>query len=401
MNIRPLFLLLMLSSSTLFMSCNSDKNKKEVKDITASLQVIADSVYHVFDEKWGIDKSGVLIYVTGPSGAYLASSNITPAATPESHFRVASITKTFTAAAIMLLYQEGKLDINDRIMKYLPSTPAYDIPYKNEITIKQLMQHRAGVFDITNNNMPGTITAPYAGLKYEDYIRDQDNLHTFTFDELVGLNAKHQISTAAPGVGFNYSNTGYNILGKIIEGVSGLSYSEFINQRFIQALGLTDTYSVWEGNDIEMRSPYLDSYLYIKGEETINTSEDNMSVHVTEGEIVSSPKDITNWMRLLLTGEAGINSENIDLMKEMLPADGNHGVYGLGLVYDQGLGYGHNGAHVSYVSSLRYNPENGITVLVTANFIRIDPAEPNMESFLELGFGLRDACYPAVNAYLK
>ncbi|MCK9453109.1 MAG: beta-lactamase family protein [Bacteroidales bacterium] len=401
MNIKPLFLLFVLCCATIFISCKKDKNNTEEKNMKASLQIVADSVYQVFNEKWDIDKAGVLIYVNGSSGTYMVSSNITPEASPESHFRVASISKTFTAAAIMLLQQEGKLNIDDSIVKYLPNTAAYDIPYRNEITIKQLIQHRAGVFDVTNNNIPETIDAPYAGIKYEDYIRQQDNLHTFTFEELVGLNAQHQISTAVPDVGFNYSNTGYNLLGKIIEEVSGLSYSEFISQRFTQPLGLTDTYSVWQGSDITMRTPFIDSYLYIKGLEAIPTAEDNMSVHVTEGDIVSTPKDITTWMRLLLTGESGVNAANVDLMKEMLPADGNHGVYGLGLVYEEGLGYGHNGAHLSYVSTLRYNPENGITVLASANFIRIDTTETGMQSFLELGFGIRDACYSAVDAYKK
>src|SRR5690606_31951649 len=111
--------------------------------------------------------------------------------------------------------------------------------------------------------------------------------------------------------GFYYSNTGYNILGKIIEEISGKTYSEFIDQRFIIPLSLTGTYSVWKGSDVKMKSPYIDSYLYIEGEDRIDTSEDNMTIHVTEGNIVSTPKDITSWMRLLLTGNAGVNASNV------------------------------------------------------------------------------------------
>lgn len=253
MNIRSLILIVTLCCTSLLISC--EKDKKDIDSIQASLQNVADSVYRVFDEKWDIDKSGIFIQITGPSGSYMASANITPTLTPASHFRIASITKTFTAAAIMLLQQEGKLNIDDTITKYLPNTATYNIPYKSEITIKQLLQHRAGVFDITNNPMPETIDAPYAGMKYVDYIRDQDDFHTFTFDELIGLNAEYQLSKTAPGVEFNYSNTGYNILGVIIETLSGLTYSDFITQKFINPLGLTNTYSVWQGNEITMRSP--------------------------------------------------------------------------------------------------------------------------------------------------
>lgn len=401
MNIKTISLLLTFSCSATFISCDKNNNGENSNVIQTSLQRVADSVYNAFDEKWEIDKSGVMVYINGPSGAYMSSSNITPKPTPDSHFRIASITKTFTAAAIMRLQQEEALNIDDTIGKYITDNPAYDIPYRSQITIKQLLQHRAGVFDVTNNLIPETVNAPYAGVKYEDYIRDQDDQHTFTFDELVGINAEHQLSTAVPDTDFHYSNTGYNILGKIIEIVSGMAYSEYITQKFITPLGLTGTYSAWEGSDIEMRATYVNSYLYIKGQDEIETSEDNMSVHVTEGNIVSTPRDITRWMQLLLTGNAGVNAQNIALMKEMRIADPAHGVYGLGLAHDEGLGYGHNGAHLSYISSLRYNPDTGITVLALANFIRVDPAETNNESIYELGFGIRDACHAATREYQK
>lgn len=401
MTFKSRLFLIVLSALVVFASCNKDRNETTNKDIQKPLQDAVDSIYLEFNNKWGIEKSGVFVYITGPSGDFLASSNITPQITSATHFRVASISKTFTAAAIMLLHQEGKLSIDDTISKYLPEIPIYNIPNKNAITIKQLLQHRGGVFDITNNIMPETIDAPYAGMNYVEYVRNQDNLHTFTFDEIVGLNAEHQLSTAFPGIGFNYSNTGYNILGIIIETISGITYSDFITQKFITPLGLKNTYSVWQGNDIKIKSPFLESHLYIEGQPTLNTTEDNMSVHVTEGNIVSTPADITNWIRLLLTGEAGVDPANVELMKQMVPADEAHGLYGLGLVFNDGLGFGHDGAHVSYVSTLRYNPENGITVLASANFIRIDPEEPVMSSFYELAFSIRDACSIAAGIYLK
>lgn len=401
MNIKTALLFFIVSCSTTFISCDKSSNNDTSSDIQVSLQRVSDSVYNAFDEKWNIDKSGVLFYINGPSGAYMVSSNITPTPSADSHFRIASITKTFTAAAIMRLKQEGLLNIDDTIGMYITDNPAYDIPHRSQITIKQLLQHRSGVFDVTNNEIPESVNAPYAGEKYENYMRNQNEQHTFTFDELVGVNSEHQLSTALPDTGFHYSNTGYNILGKIIEIVSGMTYSEYIAQTFITPLGLSSTYSVWEGSDVEMRTPYINSHLYIKGEAELETSKDNMSVHVSEGNIVSTPKDITTWMQLLITGNAGVNSENVALMQEMSVADADHGVYGLGLVFNEGLGYGHNGAHLSYVSTLRYNPDTGITVLASANFIRIDPKETNNESIYELGVGILDACHAVISTYQK
>lgn len=396
-NIKILLFCFLLGCNTILSSCEKDNVKNN--QVQVSLQRVADSVYKEFDEKWNIEKSGVMLYITGPSGTFMASSNITPTPNPDTHFRIASISKTFTAAAIMRLQQDGLLSIDDTLGTYIINNPAYDIPYRSQITIKQLLQHRAGVFDVINNEIPDTVPAPYAGEKYVDYIRSQNESHTFTFDELVGINAEHQLSTSLPDTAFHYSNTGYNILGKIIEIVSGMTYSDYITEKFITPLGLTHTYSVWEGNDVTIRTPYINSHLYIDGNPGIETSEDNMSPHVSEGNIVSTAGDITKWIKLLLTGQAGVNSENVELMTEMQIADDAHGLYGLGLVFNDGIGYGHDGAHLSYVSTLRHNQETGITVLASANFIRIDPSDENDQSFFELAYGIRDACYAATRIY--
>ena len=369
-------------------------------DVRAQLQYLTDSLYQHVNEKWGIEKNkgGFFLQVNTPAGSNLVSSDIEPGVQGNTHFRIASITKTFTAAAIMLLQQEGHLNINDFIPAYLPTTPAYDIPYKNQITIRQLLQHRAGVFDVTNQDIPTTVNQPYAGKHYGDYVRDELNqdTHTFTFDELVGVVAQNKLSNFAPGTTFGYSNTGYNLLGKIIEKASGMSYSDFIRTRFLEPLQLTNTYSVWQGTDKRMSDPFTESYLYLPGQPPINTSEDNMSIHVTEGNIVSTPADITRWIELLLTGNAGLMPQTVAMMEEMLPADASHGVYGLGLTFNQGLGFGHDGAHLSYLSTLRYNPATKTTVLIVATFFKIGgtPDNPNAD-FLELAYGLRSTALRA------
>ncbi|WP_310993711.1 serine hydrolase domain-containing protein [Aequorivita marina] len=399
MKIKTALLVFVLGCSIAFISCNKNDNGDNSSDVQASMQRVADSIYNNIYDRWGIEQGGIHLYIAGPSGEYMASSNITPTPRPQTHFRIASISKTFTAASIMLLHQEGALNIDDLISEYLPNTPAYDIPYKNQITVKQLLQHRAGVFDVTNNDLPETINAPYAGMKYENYIRDQDDTHTFTFDEIASINAEHQLSAASPDVGFFYSNTGYALLGKIIEEVSGMRYGAFIDQKFAVPLGLTETYSPWNGTNTEMRTPYINSYLHLVGNGVLETPEDNVSMHVSSGNIVSTPKNVTTWMRLLLTGNAGINAENVALMQQMMPANDGQELYGLGLIYEEGTGYGHNGIHKSHVSALRYNPDTEISVLVSANFLRFDPSDA--ESVKDLGYLVRDALLPVVVEYQK
>lgn len=399
-----LVIILILGSTTLN-SCLTVDHVPST-NVRTQLQHLTDSLYQRFDGKWGIGKNegGLFLQVNTPAGSNLVSSNIEPGVQQDTHFRIASITKTFTAAAIILLQQEGKLNINDFIPAYLPNTPAYDIPYKDQITIKQLLQHRAGVFDITNQDIPETINQPYAGKRYGEYVRRElkQDTHTFTFDEQVGVVAQNKLSNFAPGTTFQYSNTGYNLLGKIIEKMSGMSYSDFIRTRFLEPLKLTNTYSVWQGTDQRMKDPFVQSYLYLPGEPVENTPEDNMSLYVTEGNLVSTPADITRWMELLMTGQAGLTSQSVAMMQEMLPADVSHGVYGLGLTFNEGLGYGHDGAHLSFVSTLRYNPATKTTVLIVANFIKISgvPEIPGDitsrdAGFLELALGIRNTALRA------
>lgn len=363
------------------------------------LQQLTDSLYQDLNAKWGIDKGGIFLRVATPAGSQLVSSNIAPTVQDDSYFRVASITKTFTAAAIMLLHQQGRLSINDTITKHLPRTAAYNIPYKNQITIKQLLQHRAGVFDVTNQDIPASVNQPYAGKRYADYVRGQPkgDTHTFIFDEVIGVVAQNGLSNFAPGSRFQYSNTGYNLLAKIIEMASGLSYSEYINRTFIEPLHLTHTYPVWSGADQRMKEPFVESFLYVPGQPPINTSEDNMSINVSEGNIVSTPADISHWMERLLTGQAGLSLATVELMKQMEVADAEHGVYGLGLTFNEGLGFGHNGAHLSYLSTLRYNPATKTTVLIVATFFKTaSTPQASSADFLHLANALQQTALRGV-----
>lgn len=386
--------ILILGSATL-QSCLQDHMQPDT--VSARLQQLTDSLYQHFNQKLGIEKNkgGVFLQVNSPAGSNLVSTNIEPGVQADSYFRIASITKIFTAAAIMLLQQEGKLAITDTITKHLPATPAYDILYKNHITIKQLLQHRAGVFDVTNQDIPTTVMQPYAGKRYVAYIREELNqdTHTFTFDELVGVVAQNKLSNFTPGTTFQYSNTGYSLLGKIIEKASGVSYSDFIRTRFLEPLQLTKTSNVWQGTDKRMKDPFINSYLYVPGQPVEYTPEDNMSANLTEGDMISTPADITRWIDLLMTGKAGLTPQSVAQMQEMEVADVSHGVYGLGITFNEGLGFGHDGAHLSFISTLRYNPATRTTVLMVANFISIGGT--NNANFLEVAYGVR---YTALRA---
>ena len=116
--------------------------------------------------------------------------------------------------------------------KLFSGTPDYDIPYKDQITIWQLLCHRAGVYDIVNY--------PVNGEMYVEKILEEDPYHTFTPGEIIGVIAENHLALFEPGTDWGYSNEGYVMLVKIIEEVTGKTYQEFITERFFKALDLTD-----------------------------------------------------------------------------------------------------------------------------------------------------------------
>ncbi len=144
------------------------------------------------------------VYIQTPTEKYFVSSvpdGKTPL-TENSNFRFASNTKTFTSTAVLKMYQDGwlhyKAKITDLIpgtqVPYVPTTPDWYFPYKDEITIERLLQHMAGVYDVDNCSGPG-----YGGQSYTAYTQEADPTHQFTAEELVSQLAIHQLSFFAPG----------------------------------------------------------------------------------------------------------------------------------------------------------------------------------------------------------
>jgi len=293
----------------------------------------------------------------------------------------------------MLLHQQGLLNIDDLIVSpipgkripYVPDTKEYDIPYKEMITIRQLLRHQAGVFDVSNDDIPESCQEPYAGKNYIDYIRKdlgQDN-HQFTFDELVGVVATCGRPYFVPGKGYHYSNTGYSILGEIIERVSGMSYGDFVMENLILPNNMNATTFPYLATDRTLPEPYAMGYLY--NESVLSeVTEDNMSANVAEGNVISTPADLALWVRSLIRGEAGISEEFIDMMK-CQPEEGTSSCYGMGILFFEGLGYGHNGGTEGYISLMLYDPDDDVALVVFFGVIDGDHTEEQFQFINEVG----------------
>jgi len=133
--------------------------------------------------------------------------------TPNTIFPIASLTKQFTATAILILQQNGKLSINDKISNYI------DVPLcMKTITIKNLLNHTSGIPDYLWNNVEKTTTAILGFVAHTDELEFNPNTQHF------------------------YCNTGYFILGKIIENVSGQNYGEFLKEQIFKTIGMKQTF---------------------------------------------------------------------------------------------------------------------------------------------------------------
>ena len=316
-------------------------------------------------------KGGAALYLTSPAGNFFAAANMSDAG-PDIHFRPASITKTFTAAAIMLLHQRGELNIDDLVtaraprkgITYLPDSNDYNIPNKNSITIRSLLNHTAGVFDIENNDIPAQAPCPFAGMDYIGDIADQNPSHQFTFDELAGVVAACRIKSSDPWQHeFHYSDTGYSLLGKIIEQVSGMSYSDFILNNLVKPNGLNNTFSPHNAFDTAMPVPAPQAYILLD-RQVIEVDKRNMSAGVANGNIISTPADLTKWIKLLISGKAGIEKSYVNMMTDCTIPEGAESCYGLGLFKYGYFGYGHTGGTDGFLSFMAYDPEHDVATTV-------------------------------------
>jgi D-alanyl-D-alanine carboxypeptidase len=376
---RILFLVFLLMSGSLLTSCKEESAVgSSNKDHTTAIKAVVESLLDTIKKNNPEYPGGFSIYVTYPGGKAFATAGFANAPTELTHFRAASNTKSFTSTSIMLLYQKGKLNFSAKVTDtipgtnkpYLPDDANYNIPFKNSITILQLMQHRAGVFDVSNEMIPDSIQAnvPYKGANYLDYIMETDPTHTFTFDELTSVNSATGLYYFPPGGGYHYSNSGYVLLGKIIERVSGKGYSDFVKDEILIPMGLLSSSMPYLGSDRQLPAPFVPGYVQsVDGIK--NTTISNISGNVAEGNLITTPADLAKFLRESLLGRGVISSVVMNqVILNMIPMGGaTANGYGCGLQYVPNLGYGHTGAHEGYLSEMIYDPVTDITMVIYSN----------------------------------
>jgi D-alanyl-D-alanine carboxypeptidase len=330
-----------------------------------------------WQQRYGDKPGGLTFLALTPEGQSFATT--LQGITPQSHFRGASTTKTFTAASIMMLDQRGQLKIDDVLTAmmpgknepYIPDMSGFAIPYKDRITIRQLLGHRAGVFDLANQEIPADKPVPYAGMRYVDWRVAQDAHHSFTKSELIGALAECQVANSEPGNGYHYSDTHYTILGEIVERISGLTLNTFKETELFIPNGLTATQFVVDGNESTLPVPAIHGFA-LEQKKIAGADDYNYSYDPASGNVFTTPTDLTRWITRLVRGEAGVSKEQVTRMCDVAPDS----QYGLGISRKMSrsfdLGFGHNGGAPGFLTSLAYNPVNDIGFVLVSSLIDFD-----------------------------
>jgi len=389
--------------SALLIACTDQEltdNRQVV--IQQKLQQLVDSTLQAYKADIPEFPGGIAMKVIHKGNAFFVSSGMGNNITGQIHFRAASITKTFTATAILLLHQQGKLNVNDFITdtipgtteQYVPDIPAYNIPHKESITLLDLLRHRAGVFDIVNDDIPDTVSAsvPYKGYNYVNYKIDANASHTFTFDEMVSVVSETRLSYFEPGSAHHYSNTGYTILGKIIERVSNKTYQNFLMEDILIPMGITNSSFPSLGTDQVMPEPHASGYVLYENE-VYDLTNQNVSATLAEGNLVSTPDDLSLFISKLFAGKGVLNYYTVyTQMMHYLPIDMNLADgYGCGLRYMNMLGYGHTGAIAGYLSIMVCDPQMDFTVVAFSNAWNFNQGVTGLSK--QLNDLLKNTCY--------
>jgi D-alanyl-D-alanine carboxypeptidase len=257
-------------------------------------------------------------------------------------FRIGSITKTFTAAAILKLAAQGKLTLGDPILSYVP-----ELQHGQDVTLRHLLSHTSGIRSFT--------AAPW----YDAHMA-QPLTHAALVAKL------DQPLEFAPGSRYSYSNSGYYLLGLVIEKASGSSYVEFLQRELFQPAGLTSTRYCPDEPSSEH-----DAHGYANNGGTLEPAKPiSMTLPYAAGALCSSAGDLVRWMQALQTGKV-IGAAGFSAMSEPTPLpEGRSSAYALGLQRGELAGHarlGHGGGINGFVSDLTSYPADDLYIAVLVN----------------------------------
>jgi CubicO group peptidase (beta-lactamase class C family) len=281
-----------------------------------------------------IAKDGTVLYTRSFGYSQVNGAEKKPL-TVDTKYRIASITKTYTAVMIFQLVEEGKLKLTDTLDKFFPQ-----IPNASRITIAQILNHRGGIPALESGSESSWGMQPRT--QNEVVARIAANPPEFEPD------ARH-----------GYSNAGYILLGYVVEKVGGKPYPEALKERITSKIGLNDTY-VGTGNTDPSRNEAF-SYRYMGGWR--EAAELDFSVPGGAGAILSTPTDMAKFIQALFD----LKLVSADSLKQMTTMRDGEGMGMEPFTFAGKTLYGHTGGSGSSGAWLAYYPEEKLALAYTTN----------------------------------
>lgn len=259
--------------------------------------------------------------------------------TIDTRFPIGSMTKQFTAACILLLQERGQLKVSDPVSRYLP-----DYPKGDSVTIQMLLNHTSGIHELSldSNFLPD--------LAFSSITRD-------SFYHLI----RKQSYDFSPGTDWAYCNTGYTILGMIIEKISHEPYYSFLQRNILRPLSMLHT--VADDPDTLIMHRALGYYTDDNGR-LVHSRHFNPAITFSAGFLVSTVDDLYRWASALMNNKL-LSQASFKAMTTAYRSE-----YGYGLFINRLLGHAqisHGGGDLAYVSNLAIFPDDGITIIILTN----------------------------------
>jgi D-alanyl-D-alanine carboxypeptidase len=323
---------------------------------------------------------GAVVLLRTPQGEFTVSYGTTLLGTTsppraDTYFRIASNTKTMTAAVIMLLTQEGKLGLDNPISKYVPSVPNGD-----NITIAQLLEMRSGLYNYTNDPIISKTI-------------DTDPAKVWTPAELLTIAFAHP-PNFPPGKEYEYNNTNYALLGLVAEKVDGKPLAQIMHERLFGPQNMQHT-ELPSSTVNTIPEPYSHGYLYgsssvaLVGEPPYSPevqaaartgtllpkdyTDVNHSNAAAAGGVISTADDLATWIKALVGGRV-LNTDTqrrwLDSLQPEDPSKPKGQKYGYGIAqlsWGPNTIYFHGGETPGYNSKISYDPANDMKLIVWTN----------------------------------
>ncbi|GAA4483500.1 serine hydrolase domain-containing protein [Rhodococcus olei] len=323
---------------------------------------------------------GAVVLVDTPQGAFTAvvgTTKLDEQTPPDvgTHLRIASNTKTMTAALILLLAQDGRLDLADPVSKYVPG-----VPNGENITLAMLLTMRSGLYDYTS--------APELAATL-----DADPTKAWTPQEVLDIAFRHP-PEFPPDAAYDYSNTNYALLGLVAERVGGRALAEQFRERLFGPLGLPQT-SLPAADDNTIPDRHSHGYMYgdssyalvdkdypadmqeaaLSGAlQPVDYTDQNPSYATAAGGAISTAEDLASWIRTLVSGKVFNAEYRQRWLHSLRPEDPNAPdgqQYGYGISHQrfgpQAAMYYHGGELPGFNSFIGYDPDNDVTLVIWTN----------------------------------